>query len=270
MNIYTNLDAFPQANWTKMTTPTAVRRRERGLDRALDIFEALRAAQRPLRPNEIASQLGAPRSTVHDLVRTLIDRRYLERADADGRVFLARRVYLLGVAYAETDQGLVRAESALRRVAAETGELAQYCGLDGNKYVVLRQHESARPFRISADTGHPVPIPWTASGRLLVSDLAVDKIAALIPAKDFVFPDGSRTSPADFAEEAYRARAAGHYTCDSVMDSFTHCFAVPVLSDAGRVAATLCLVAPLDDARRNHAHYLECLKRLAEPLHGHA
>lgn len=254
----------------QMNITPPLRRRERGLDRALDIFDTLRAARRPLRPNEIASRLGAPRSTVHDLVRTLIDRRYLVRADADGRVFLARKLYLLGVAHAETDRGMTLAETALARVAEKTGELAQYCGLDGDKYVVLRQRESVRPFRISADTGQPLPIPWTASGRLLVCDSDAGEIAALIPAQDFVLPDGTRLSADRFADEAHRARAAGHYTCDSVVDSFTHCFAVPVLSETGRVAATLCLVAPVEDARRNHTRYLDCLKRSAEPLHGQA
>ena len=82
MNIYTNLDAFPQANWTQMTIPPAVRQRERGLDRVLDIFEALRAARRPLRPNEIASQLE---------LSTDASRSHLKRAKATLRTLYKER-----------------------------------------------------------------------------------------------------------------------------------------------------------------------------------
>ena len=39
-----------------------VNRRARGLDRAFEILDALREAGRPLRPNEIAAAMGAPRS----------------------------------------------------------------------------------------------------------------------------------------------------------------------------------------------------------------
>lgn len=244
----------------------AGRQRERGLDRALDIFETLRRARRPLRPSEIARDLDAPRSTVTEIVRTLIARGYIERAGGDGRVQLGRRIYLLGMAQADGDDALARAEAALASIAHETGELAQYCALDGDKYVVLRQRESAQPFRISADIGARVPIPWTASGRLLVSDLSAAEIAVLIPPADFQLPSGRSIAPACFAAQAAQAQAAGHYTCDSVVDTFTHCFAVPVLSGVGRVVATLCLVAPIENARRNRAAYLSCLKARAAAL----
>ena len=53
-----------------MTEPT--RQRARGLDRAFDILDHLKRVGRPLRPNEIAAGLGIPKSTVYDLVLSLI------------------------------------------------------------------------------------------------------------------------------------------------------------------------------------------------------
>ena len=49
-----------------------VNRRARGLDRAFEILDALREAGRPLRPNEIAAAMGAPRSTIYEIVSALV------------------------------------------------------------------------------------------------------------------------------------------------------------------------------------------------------
>ncbi len=65
-----------------------VNRRARGLDRAFDILDALREAGRPLRPNEIAAAMGAPRSTIYEIVAALVKLDVLEAADTEGRVFL--------------------------------------------------------------------------------------------------------------------------------------------------------------------------------------
>ncbi|WP_172327901.1 IclR family transcriptional regulator [Mangrovicoccus sp. HB161399] len=246
----------------------APKRREHGLDRAMDLMEALRRAREPMRPNELATLLGAPRSSVHEMVGRMLALGLLDAADGDGRVFLGRKLYLFGIAYLESSRGLRLAEAALERITAETRELSQFCALDGNRYVVLRQRESARPFRISADTGQPIPIPQTASGRLLVSDLGDDEIRALIPPEDFRTPAGAPIDPDGFIAEVRAARQAGVFSFDSMADTFTHCFAVPVEDASGRVAATLCIVAPIDDANANRDAYVACLKAAAEPLHG--
>jgi DNA-binding IclR family transcriptional regulator len=57
----------------------------------------------------------------------------------------------------------------------------------------------------------------------------------------------------------------GFFTFNSIVDSFTHCFAVPVM-DEGHAAATLCLVAPRADGIANRDRYLECLKMAAAGL----
>ncbi|MET3755445.1 DNA-binding IclR family transcriptional regulator [Rhizobium binae] len=39
----------------------------------------------------------------------------------------------------------------------------------------------------------------------------------------------------------------GLFIFNSIVDSFTHCFAVPVRGEEGHAAATLCLVTPRGD-----------------------
>ena len=246
----------------------AVPARSRGLDRALDILDALATARRPLRANEIAVLLSAPRSSIYELTALLAGRGFLEDA-GDGRLFLGEKVYLLGSAYSAVSGRQVAVNAALKRIVTETSETAQFCKLDGNRYYVGAQQEGSRPFRISTDIGERVPLTWTASGRLLVDHLTRDEILDFLAEGDFELPGGVPIDQDRFLDEVEGARAAGHFTFDSALDSYTHCFAVPVRRPDGKAVATLCIVAPRGDAKAHYAAYLESLKGAAAALEPH-
>ncbi|MDB5553021.1 MAG: IclR family transcriptional regulator protein, partial [Rhizobium sp.] len=59
-------------------TGDTISRRTRGLDRAFEILEFLRVKRQPMRPNEIASEIGAPRSSVYELVNLLLSHGMLD------------------------------------------------------------------------------------------------------------------------------------------------------------------------------------------------
>ncbi|MGO4852239.1 IclR family transcriptional regulator [Phaeovulum sp. W22_SRMD_FR3] len=242
------------------------RKRARGLDRAFDILDHLRAVRRPMRPADIAQTLGAPKSTVYDLVGTLTEHGMLEPAGRDGEVYLGRRLYFLGLAYLDQFDLAREAGAILSEITQATQETSQFCMLDGDKYTVALMHEGQRPFRISADLGDRTAIPWTASGRVLLGHLSDAEILDLIPPGDFILPDGSTLAPAVFIGEVREAHAGGFFSFDSVVDSFTHCFAAAVRDRQARPVAALCIVAPKADAMAHHAQYREVLLRAAEKL----
>ncbi len=244
----------------------SVSRRMRGLDRAFEILEFLRVKRQPMRPNEIASEIGAPRSSVYELVNLLLAQGMLDYQGGDGRVFLGRRLYYLGTAYAEQFDLMRECDRMLVRLAEETRETAQMCLLEGRKYTVAMMREGIRPFRISSNVGELVSIPWTASGRLLVSHLSDAEILDLIPPDDFVLPNGRRLDPAEFIAEVRSAARDGYFTFNSEVENFTHCFAVPIHQADGACIATLCLVTPREDGLRNRNRYLDSLLAAAHEI----
>lgn len=243
-----------------------ISRRTRGLDRAFEILEFLRTKRQPMRPNEIAVEIGAPRSSVYELINLLLRHGMLDYQGGDGRVFLGRKLYFLGTAYADQFDLMRESEDLLARLAQETRETAQMCLLEGNKYTVAMMREGVRAFRISSNIGELVPIPWTASGRLLVAHLSDAEIVDFIPADDFVLPSGKRLDPARFIAEVRQATIDGYFTFNSEVETFTHCFAVPVHQTDGQCVATLCLVTPKEDGLRNRQAYLDSLLAAAHDL----
>jgi DNA-binding IclR family transcriptional regulator len=243
-----------------------INRRTRGLDRAFEILHFLRLKRQPMRPNEIAQEIGAPRSSVYELVNLLLRQGILEYRGEDGRVFLGRKLYFLGTAYAEQFDLMRECDRLLTKIAEETRETAQMCLLEGDKYTVAQMREGLRPFRISSNVGDPVAIPWTASGRLLVSHMSDKEILAFIPKEDFRLPDSRWLDPSVFVAEVREAARVGYFTFNSVVETFTHCFAVPVRQGDGLCVATLCLVTPREDGLKNHARYLGSLLEAAKDL----
>jgi DNA-binding IclR family transcriptional regulator len=245
-----------------------IARRARGLDRAFEILQFLRLKRQPMRPNEIAQHIGAPRSSVYELVNLMMRQGILEYRGEDGRVFLGRKLYFLGTAYAEQFDLMRECDRLLTKIAEETRETAQLCLLEGAKYTVAQMREGIRPFRISSNVGDPVPIPWTASGRLLVSHMSDAEIVDFIPREDFRLPDGRWLDPAVFIAEVREAAKVGYFSFNSVVETFTHCFAAPVYQADRTCIATLCLVAPKEDGLKNHARYLGSLLDAASDLSG--
>jgi len=243
---------------TNMTEDT-IKRRARGLDRAFDILDFLKEKGTPLRPNEIATGIGSPKSTVYELVSSLLERRILETVGKEGHVYLGRQLYFLGQAHLRHFDFTREAEASLAEIVSQTHETAQMCLLNGRKYTVALMKEGERHFRISSDIGENAPIPWTASGRLLLSHLSDQQIIDLIDTDDFILPGGERLPLETFLWEIRKAGEEGFFSFDSVADTFTHCFAAPVKDERGICVATLCIVAPRADAKNNYSAYRRVL-----------
>jgi DNA-binding IclR family transcriptional regulator len=240
--------------------------RARGIDRVVHILEYLYRQSKPLRPNEIATGIGAPKSTVYEIVNRLLDARILETFETEGRVFLGRRLHYYGAAYLGVFDLAREAGRFLAALREETRETSQLCLLEGDKYTVALMEEGARHFKISSDLGRKIPITWTASGRVFVAGMSDTEILRFVPEEDFVLPDGKRLPTETFLRQVRQARATGFYSCDSILDSFAHCFAVPVYSETRQCVATMCLVVPREDATKRHQKLLATLKLHASKL----
>ena len=223
--------------------------RARGIDRVVHILDHLFREGRPMRINEIAKGIGAPRSSVYEIADRLVNEKILEVFDAEGRVFFGRKLYYFGRAYTEQFDLTREAGKHLKSLTDQTGETSQLCMTDGAQYSVVMMNHGSRHFKISSDIGEVIPLPWTASARLLLSRLSAEEITDLIPEEDFVLPDGNRLSVETLLGEIHEAAPEGFFSCDTPADSYTHCFAAPVLNENQDCIATLCLVVPRADAR---------------------
>jgi DNA-binding IclR family transcriptional regulator len=211
--------------------------RERGLDRVIDLLAHLHHVGRPVRIGDLARALSAPRSTVYALVKTLTDASLLESAGQNGEIFFGKTIYFYGMGYLRAHDLFGRARAEIERLAQETGETTQFCVLHERKYTIAHMSPGRRPFRISSEVGMQIPLPWTASGRLLLADFSDEEIRAMIPGDDLHPPRGAAVAI---------ARREGSCITSGLIDPYTHCIAAPIKDQNGRITATLCFVVLVD------------------------
>jgi DNA-binding IclR family transcriptional regulator len=234
-------------------TSPEIPQRQRSLDRLLALLSFLHKHGKPIRVGDLARRLDAPRSSTYGLVRLLVDAALLEQVEPDGTVFFGKTMYFYGMDFVREHDLVRRACQEVDRLAREAGETSQFCMLQGHHYTVVHMAAGTRPFRISSDIGTQIPLPWTASGRLLLAHLSDQEIRAFIAPEDLVLPSGESIAMDDFIASVAQARSQGHCITSGLVDAFTHCIAAPILGPDGHVVATLCFVVPVDtpEDRRN-------------------
>ena len=240
--------------------------RKRGIDRVIMLLEALMKHRAPARVGDIAKMINAPRSTTYEIVNRLLEAEMLENVGSDGHVYFGRAMHLFGWAYSHHNAHYRRIIETIDAMAAETGETVQLCGLRGNKYVVLDCRDSPGPFRISSDVGVEVPIPWTASGRLLLGHMSDEEVRAFVPKEDYCLPDGRMIPEAGFLADIAMARQQGFSETSALADRFTWCMAAPLRDRAGTITRTLCFVLPVDTREARRADLLMLLRERAQTL----
>jgi DNA-binding IclR family transcriptional regulator len=245
------------------------RDRQRGIDRAIALMEALLRQRAPMRIGELARLINAPRSTAYEIVKRLVEADILDVVSDDGRVYFGRAMHLFGRAYADANPFYRRARDVLERLAAETGATTQLCALRGNKYVVVESRDGPGLFRITVDIGADVPIPWTASGRLLLGHMTADEIRDFVPREDYRLPDGRVLAVDEFVKDVMRATAAGRCATTGLADRFTWCLAAPIRDRRNVTISTLCFVVPADTDEARREQLLDLLASAAEALSDH-
>ncbi|MER9569150.1 IclR family transcriptional regulator [Mesorhizobium opportunistum] len=240
--------------------------REKGLNRVLEILEFLHTTQRAIGIGDLAKGVNAPRSTTYTLVRSLVDAGLLEMEGDGNRVYFGKKLYLYGMDYVRGNDLMRRGRQEVDNLSRETGETSELCMLQSGRYTIVHASPGTRPFRISSATGLQIPLPWTASGRLLLAGLDRGAIEAMVSDDDLVLPDGRKLKLDDFVADIAKARVTGYCVTSGLVDAYTKCLAVPVFSAPGKVEATMCLVVPIDTTDERTASLIGLLRERAARL----
>jgi IclR family transcriptional regulator, KDG regulon repressor len=217
------------------------------LARGIDVLDLFLTAGEPLSVPEMAKRLGLPRSSVYELVQTLVDRRCLVPADGHPHRY-APGVHLLelGSAYAanlDLAREGERVAEGLARVCNETVHLAV---LDGTDVIYLAKVESEHPVRMVSAVGRRIPAHCTAVGKSLLAGLSDSELAERYdPASPLVtMTPRSIRSVNRLKRELNRVRADGLAFDDSESSVSVRCVAAPVRDHRGRVVAAMSIAVP--------------------------
>lgn len=226
--------------------------RARGTERLLDIFDHLGKCERGQTAGEIATAIGAPRSSVYTITEALASRGYLERSP-EGLLTIGSKIVVLALAFDQQSRISLVARSVVRDLAEATGEIAELNILDGWKQLVLIAENGPRQFYLKSQEGARYPIPRTASGRFLVAGFPKKEIESNIPENDFRLADDTVLSLDDFLGDIRNAQQDSYYCTRGMIDLNIACISAPIINKNEACVGAVSLVLPVSefDRRRN-------------------
>ncbi len=215
------------------------------LDRAVAILETLAARDEDLSLFEIAERLRLHKSTIHRLLMVLERHRLVERRADGGKYGLGLRLFEFG-SKAFTRLGLgERARPHLEKLAAETGETAHLCILDGGGVLYLEKVEPSRTVRVPSSVGQRNPAHCTAVGKALLAYLPERNLEALLESRGLkAYTRNTITTPALLQRELRTIRQRGYAIDDEEIEEGLRCVGAPVRDHSGRVVASMSIAGP--------------------------
>ncbi|ASO18395.1 DNA-binding IclR family transcriptional regulator [Actinoalloteichus hoggarensis] len=214
--------------------------------RAADILELFLGERSTLSAPEIASRLGLPRSTVHELVTTLVARGYLDRRPgAETQYKLGFRLLELGARYQQDLDLATEGDAVARRIARECDETVHVAVLDGLEVVYICKIDSTHSVRMISGVGRRLPAHCTAVGKVLLAGLPPEEADALLRGHELhPLTPRSITSAAALRAQLSEVRRTGvaYEMCESNPD--VGCVAAPVTDHAGVWVAALSISVP--------------------------
>jgi DNA-binding IclR family transcriptional regulator len=230
----TRRSVLPNVLLKRAPKPTAQRARS-GINSGLDLLECLAAQERPLTLTEIALAVGMAKSSVHQLLLSLVARGYAQR--------LPDQRYSIGIKPWEIGRVAEPHMAALVRKVSEGAALAV---LDGRHTVCIQIAESRQAVRVHRRVGERNPAHVVSNGLALLSTLGDDEIVALLPEK-LEQPTARTLGTRDeVLAELRRVRQRGFAVCRGSWQLDVAGVAVPVRGADHRAAAAVAIALPLD------------------------
>ncbi|MEM7047887.1 MAG: IclR family transcriptional regulator [Pseudomonadota bacterium] len=247
-------------------------KRTSGIDRALQIMDALTESQKPMTAYELARVTRAPLSTTYRLIEELIGRDMLSR-DEESLVWLGPRLMRYGLVYRAHMDMFAQARREMKLLSKRTGETVQICGRDDDTMIVLAMANGDGHFRVTSDVGTRVPLNWTASGRLLLGHLTQAQRIATFKAVSKPSVTGmAETDPKALAEQSRIDFEANVAIQINNSEYAVACIAAPIRDMTGACVLTMSVVLSEQKAQQNRhkliKHVQDSARRVERAL-GH-
>ncbi|MGI5269926.1 IclR family transcriptional regulator [Nonomuraea sp. CA-218870] len=150
-------------------------------ERTVRILETLAASPHTLTLAELQQRTGFPRSSLHALMRTLVELNWVETDAARSAFGIGPHALLTGTAYLDKDPALPFAQATLEDLRDETGQTAHFARRDEAHVLYLATRESRAAHHIIPRVGRRLPAHVTALGQVLLAQLTDDEVKALLP-----------------------------------------------------------------------------------------
>jgi len=145
-------------------------------ERTVNVIEILALAEEPMRLSELAQRVGIPKSAVHRILTSLIDRGWVEQNQENDCYALTLRMALLGQRQLAVLEITNLRQPILDRLAARTKELVRLTAVQNDKLVWIGSARGRRSGLVyEADMTEEIVPFATANGKIWLANLPIER-----------------------------------------------------------------------------------------------
>jgi IclR family KDG regulon transcriptional repressor len=223
-----------------------MRRMTPALSRGIDILELFLSNPRQRSMAQIVEETSLPRTTVHELVGTLVNRRFLDR-NPDGQVALGIRVFQLGWVYREQLDLAREANAVALDIASHCEENVNVAVLEDLDVVYIATVESSHSVRLFSAVGRRLPAHATALGKALLAQLTNEALEIRYQNRRElpILTPQTLSSFGSLKAQLETVRASGVAIEHREANDAVACVAAPIQDATGNAVAAISISVPI-------------------------
>ncbi len=195
--------------------------------RAVRVLELLASSEKPVPLSGITAALGAPKSSVHGVLRDLISEGFVEPAEP-GTYKIGMKAFEVGSALLHRTNPMSEIAPELRALTRRLQVTSHFAVLAGTDVVYLwKEDPPVLGVQLASAVGARLPAQWTSVGKACLAWLDAEDVAQhLDPAQPS--SDGRHRTRAEMAVELAEIRSRGYAVDEGDTVSGIECVAAPV------------------------------------------
>ena len=210
------------------------------VQRALGILDLFDEQHMEIKITDISHRMGLHKSTVHSLLKTLQEQRYIEQNAENGK-------YRLGMKLLERSSQLMQsldinrvAKAVLTDIASRTGQTVHLVIRDGREGVYIDKVEGEKAVIRYSRVGRRIPLHCSAVGKILSAFQPVNQLKKLLAGYTFKLQtEKTIGNEADFLAELDLVRSNGFAEDNEENDQGVRCIAIAIRDHTGEVIASV-------------------------------
>lgn len=209
------------------------------IDKCFTILELLAQSKEPLGISDISGKLDLNKSTVFNIVHTLMDLNVLE-SQPEGKFVLGTRFYILGNMAGKRSDLIQTAHPFLEAINKRT-RLSAFLGLRSDRQVILIDKvDSANGIKLSSEIGMQMPVLAGAGIKALLSQLSDEEIDEILARSELKkYTPYSIVDKAVYKEEILQVRKEGiAYDREEYIEGMV-AFAIPIKATSRDLLAAI-------------------------------
>ena len=237
-----------------------------GVDKTLNVLEALAQNAKGLSLAEIVKVVGIPKTTAFRILEILAAREYVMWNKENERYYIGIKALEIGMSGLTGLDIVDVSVPYLQELSASVGETSFLAVYSNGDVVYLYKAEGTGSIQTTAQLGSRRPAYCTALGKVILANLPIEETDRIFERDLVKLTKKTIVDRVGLYEEFANIRANGYSIDDEGVEVGLYCLAVPIYNYTGNVIAAISVSGPLKRMVEHRERVIDELKNVGATI----